>query len=225
LLVGLAACQNTPAAPDLTEQITPPVAPTEDEWSEVTSNDVTLNIRIPTGWQSIPQEYGILLTEHAELHNANAPNGILVYVFIPVFRDLDMHRMARGNLACAVLRQITELPSYVGDSTVSEPSCMRLNDHDAAYYLLSDGEGNRTLVLAMTVETEKILVFNISSSAEEAGRIRDLLLVMLANVQINGVFVDPGPLDMLPNPLEFPYHYERHVYGTEEATWEDAEDE
>lgn len=203
MLIALAACQTGTGAPPALE---PTASPAPDEVMQVSADGVTLAIQTPRGWQSVPNDYGILLAEHAELHGSGAPNGILVYIFVPKIEDMavDDHE---ANLALAVLEHVTRLPAYVGDSTVTSAVPMRLGPHNAAYYLLSDAEDNRTLVLALTdPATNKIVVCNVSSSRHDSGRIRGVLPTVLASLTIDGQAIELDGLDALPDPLVFPVH-------------------
>ena len=218
MLVALAACQSG-TAPTPTVEPTP--SPTPDEVAQVFADGVTLAIQTPRGWQSVPNDYGILLAEHAELHGNGTPNGILVYIFVPKMSDMGVDDDDDGNLALAVLDHVTTLPAYVGDSTVTEALPMRLGLHNAAYYLLSDAEDNRTFVLALTdPATDKLVVCNVSASRRDSARIRDILPIVLANLTIDGQPVDLSGLAALPDPLVFPDHRRDHDYddATHEAT-------
>ena len=206
MLIALAACQT---GTGITPTLEPTASPTPDEVTQVSVDGVTLAIQTPRGWQSVPNEHGILLAEHAELHGNGAPNGILVYIFVPEMKDMDVDD-SQDNLALTVLDHVTKLPSYVGDSTVTTAIPMRLGPHNAAYYLLSDAQNNRTFVLALTdPATNKIIVCNVSSSNYDSARIRRVLPLVLANLTIDGQSVDLGGLDALPDPLVFPVHRRR----------------
>jgi len=216
MLIALAACQTgTGATPTL--ELT--ASPTPDEVTQVSADGVTLAIQAPRGWQSVPNEYGILLAEHTELYGNGAPNGILVYIFVPEMKDMGVADND-DNLALAVLDHVTKLPAYVGESTVTTAAPMQLGPHNAAYYLLSDDDDNRTFVLALTdPTTEKIVVCNISSTRRDSARIRSVLPIVLANLTIGGQAVDLEGLDALPDPLVFPVHRRReHDDATPEVT-------
>lgn len=206
MLIALAACQTGTGA---TPTLEPTASPTPNEVTQVSADGVTLAIQTPRGWQSVPNEHGILLAEHAELHDSGVPNGILVYIFVPKMEDIDIDD-PNDNLALAVLDHVIKLPAYVGDSTVTSAMPMRLGPHNAAYYLLSDAEDNRTLVLALNDPvTDKIVVCNVSSSRRDSERIRGVLPTVLANLTIDGQAIELDGLDALPDPLVFPVHRRR----------------
>lgn len=218
VLVTLTACQT---ATGLTPTLAPTESPTPNEVTQVSADGVTLAIQTPHGWQSVPNDYGILLAEHAELYGSGTPDGILVYIFVPKMEDMpvDDHD---DNLALAVLDHVTKLPAYVGDSTVTSAMPMRLGSHNAAYYLLSDADDNRTLVLALNdPATNKIVVCNVSSSRRDSVRIRSILPTVLANLTIDGQAIVLEGLDALPDPLVFPVHRRE---ADDEATPDATED-
>lgn len=208
VLFSLAACQvGTGTAPTLI----PTSAPTPDEVAEMSSSGVTLTLRMPHGWQSVPNEYGILLAEHTELGD-DAPDGILVYVFVQGIGELDLEPTPEDNPAFRLLNHVTRAPDdSMRDASISQTTAFTMGAHQAAYYLLSDGHGNKTLVLAMSRESDdKVIVCNVSASRYDAERIRTILPMMLSNLKIDGQPVDMTGLEALPNPLVFPEHaYER----------------
>lgn len=208
--MGLAACKMTSAVPVPTEEATPEVTEAPKAWAHVAAGGVQLGIRTPDGWQSISNDYGILLAEHADMVDAETPSGILIYIFVPDMREIDLASFDNQNLAWAVLDHVTQIPQYVGESTVTDTVPFLWGSHEAAYYLLSDEDGNRTLVLALVVPiVNKIVVCNISTSAGDAHRIRDLLPVVLASLTVNGETIDESALAVLPDPLVFPVHRRR----------------
>src|SRR5688572_27804803 len=178
LILDLAACKVSGIASPVPTEVTPEVTEqAQDAWTHVTAGDVEMSVRTPDGWQSVPNEYGILLAEHTELIQTEAPGGILVYLFIPVMEDeLDFDDEYAPNKAYQALNHITSMPEYIGYSTVSETVAFEWDGRDAAYYLLTDGVGNHTMVIALFLpESDRMVVCNISSSAQDASRIRDVV--------------------------------------------------
>ena len=209
LILDLAACKVSGAASPVPTEATPEVtAQAQDAWTSLTAGQVELSIRTPDGWQSVPNEFGILLAEHTEITETQAPDGILVYVFIPGMEDeLDFNDADQPNKAYQVLDRITSMPEYIGYSTVSETVAFQWDEHDAAYYLLTDGDGNHTMVIAISLpESGRMVVCNISSSAQDAYRIRQVLPDVLSSLTVNGTAMDAASLYALPDPLPFPEH-------------------
>jgi hypothetical protein len=216
VLFSLAACQS--GAITVTPTVEPTAQPAPDEVAEVRADGITLALNTPSGWQSIPNERGILLAEHAELSSSNATNGILVYVFVQPTRELDLNTPDDTSLALRLLNHVTRKPdSSLDDATITETEPLRVGLHDAAYYLLSDAQGNRTLVLALSSDaTDKVIVCNVSASYQDSNRIREVLPMMLSRLTIDGQEVDLSGLDILPDPLIFPIHHRRET--DDEAT-------
>jgi hypothetical protein len=215
LILDLAACKVSGTASPVPTEVTPEVtAQAQDAWTRLTAGGVELSIRTPAGWQSVPNDYGILLAEHTEITETQAPDGILVYVFIPVMEDeLEFDDDDELNKAYQILDHVTSMPEYIGYSTVSETVAFQWDGHDAAYYLLTDGEGNHTMVIALFLpQAGRMLVCNISSSAQDAYRIREVLPEVLSSLTVNGTAMDAASLAALPNPLPFPEH---HAYQHE----------
>lgn len=181
------------------------------EVAEVSADGVTLALDAPQGWQSIPNERGILLAEHTELSGGEPTNGILVYVFVQPTVELELHTVDESNLALELLKHVTKRPdSSLDDATITETEPLRVGLHDAAYYLLSDQHGNRTLVLALANSaSDKVIVCNVSASYHDSDRIRDVLPMMLSRLTIDGETIDLTGLDGLPSPLIFPIHHRR----------------
>src|SRR5687768_12964041 len=109
LILDLAACKVSGAASSVPTEVTPEVTEqAQDAWTSVTAGQVELSIRTPDGWQSVPNDYGILLAEHTEITETQAPDGILVYLFIPSMEDeLEFDDGGESNKAYQVLDHIT----------------------------------------------------------------------------------------------------------------------
>src|SRR5215208_1426083 len=106
-VMGLAACKVTETAPAPTVEATPEVTESSEDWAHVDSDGVRLDVRTPVGWQAIPNEYGILLTEHAGLDGPDTSplEGILIFIFVPKLDDIDMDTLEGSNFAWGVLSQ------------------------------------------------------------------------------------------------------------------------
>ncbi len=208
-----AGCRTSAVSPTATAEVTPDLSPTVDSWAHVTSENVKISVMTPPGWQAISNEYGILLAEHAGLVQSNTPEGLLVYIFVPEMDHIAYPRPTKKNLAWSVLDHISHLPSYTGTANVSETVAFDWDGHDAAYYLLSDKDGSRTIVLAVALPgQDKLVVCNASTTSRDATRIRALLPDVLASLTVNGIHMSTAALKTLPDPLIFP------DYATPEAT-------
>ncbi len=205
--------------PTATAEVTPDPSPTADSWAHVTSENVKISVMTPPGWQAISNEYGILLAEHADLVQSNTPEGLLVYIFVPEMDHIKYPKPSSTNLAWSVLNHIAHLPSYTGTANVSDTVAFDWDKHDAAYYLLSDQDGSRTMVVAVSLPgQDKLIVCNISTTAKDARRIRALLPDVLASLTVNGQRMDTAALRQLPDPLVFPEFATPEATATEEAS-------
>lgn len=204
ILAGLAACRMTGAGSAPTP-VSPTPSPTPEQWSHVEAEGVQLSLRTPAGWQTIANDYGILLAQHADLSNAGTENEMLVYIFVPAMDKLALRPPDGGNLAWEVLNHVIKMPALVGNSVISPAIPVVIGHREGAYYLLSDDSGNRVLVLAVRVSSQnKLIVCNISTSDAHIDQIRDVLPLVFANLSVNGEPLEPLPLDWLPDPLVFP---------------------
>lgn len=156
----------------------------------------------------MPDGYGngIMLAEHIESDEDNIePDGMQVHIFIPDMTKLAITLSAESNFALDVLHYVAHSPIYVTDATVSEPSGFVWHDHHAAYYLVSNKDGIRTIVLAVGIPGgEHVVVTNISAPADHAYRIRRVLPLVLDSLTVGGVRLGSEALTALPDPLEFP---------------------
>jgi hypothetical protein len=198
----LAACQS--AAPLNHSTATPPVTDptTTPHWLETTLNGITLGMWQPEGWETLMSN-GLIIAEQTPGNAVD--DGMLIYVFVPPIDQFGVP-MTDANLAWAVLNRVIHMPSHTGrDLVVSPPAGFEWGDYDAAYYLLTTGDGMRALVLALAIPgQQKVIVCNISSPSDRAYQIRAMLPQLFDGLQIDGQTLPGAPLDGLPDPLPFP---------------------
>jgi hypothetical protein len=201
----LAACRSVRE-----ETSTPPVnlttaTPTSPMgWLETEMNGVTLGIWTPEGWETDLAQ-GLILAERTTASNGDPAEGMLIYIFVPPLDEFGIPDGA-SNFAWAVLAKVVQMPSHTGrDVSVSEPAGFQWGQSDAAYYLITTGDGVRALVLAVAIPGErKVVVCNISVAASQADRIRAALPELLGGLTVNGREMNGNALDALPDPLPFP---------------------
>lgn len=206
----LTACQ---ALPDIPAAIPPADTPAVDVltaeaqggWATYENGSAILKIRIPAGWQSYNTTDGIVLTEHiGTAETAGHLQGILVYIFVPRMSRFELPTTEGANIAWAVLKQVVTNPDYVGRALASEPQAFDWDHHDAAYYLLNNRDSTLTLLLAMSLPPNKMIVAHISLPESQAARLRPLLPSLFQSLTINGVLISAEALRHLPDPLVFP---------------------
>lgn len=176
----------------------------QGRWLETEMNGVVLGIWQPTNWETDISD-GLVLAEHTVSPNQPTEEGILVHCFVPPtdeFRDPDPDR----NYAWQFLDWVVRMPNHTGwDVTMSEPEGFTWDTHDAAYYLLTTGDGVRGIVLAVALPGEqRIVACNISAAMSQAYRIRASLPRLLDGLMIEGHTLANSALDVLPDPLQFP---------------------
>ncbi len=215
MLLSVAACQlspyqSPPPGEDPTpssDSITPTVAhPTGEQWTDYSDNDVRLKIKIPGNWATYPSDSGIVLNERmGSVGSTVLLEGLLIHIFVPVSGDFHFPESKDVNMAWAILSQVVANPDYVGSAVVSEPVAFEWDHHDAAYYLLNNGDDTVTLLLAMGLpNTHKLIVCHVSAPTDQSDRIREMLPEILSSLTVNDHPVDPAALQALPDPLVFP---------------------
>jgi hypothetical protein len=175
-----------------------------------------LGIEIPRGWHAKETDEGLLMAEHfGTMQSGTRVYGMQIHLFVYLMDGFTLPDSADANLAWAMLNQIIEKPYLIGHARVSEPAGFEWDGHDAAYYLLNDGEGNRSVLLAVALNTPpRLVVCNFSSPAADAINIRAMLPEVLSSLTINGTSMDIGAINELPDPLDFP---EEHASPTPAA--------
>jgi hypothetical protein len=207
-LLATAACRETQPPPTVTAPPTPQPTATEevhnDDFVEVESDGVRLGISVPWGWKAHRSAVGLVMTEG---YTSAQIVGMEVHIFVHTLSGFNLPTGHNDNTALAVLTQIIHDPQYLGRAAVSEPKGFDWDGHDAAYYLLNTGDGNVTMLVAVTIQTpQRLVVCNISSPNERSQSIRVMLPTLLATLTINGVVMDPAAVNALPVPLVFPVY-------------------
>lgn len=214
LLLALAACGAAPSDPPAavnyaTELESLSVAATlhpEDNYIEVTVNEVEVVVPKPENWEYYATDYGIVLTEHIDMVATNGElGGMLTHIWVPPLDDLALPANTNTNLAWHILSEIIEDPAYVGSAAVSEPQAFTWSGHDAAYYLLNNDDGNLSIVIGIAVpNSTRIVTCSIGAPGLQSERIREVLPMMLDGLTINGIALSGAELDVLPDPFVFP---------------------
>jgi hypothetical protein len=194
--------QLTPAAAESTRSYRPSAG---DHWSVYHNTEISLKIKVPSGWETFHTDAGIVLTERVgSVSSSVILEGILVHVFIPTTDEFTFPESDDVNVAWAILSQVVAMPEYVGSALVSDPVAFNWDHHDAAYYLLNNRNNTVTLLLALGLPGHNLVVCHISSPVEQADRIRPLLPQLLESLTVNDQPIDATALHHLPDPLVFP---------------------
>ena len=214
VLMGTAACQSmlhaatTPTVdPTSTAERTPEATPTTNKttaWEQVNVSGIQLGIEIPSGWEAQKTDDGLLIAEHFGTMESD-PAGMQIYLFVHSLDGFELPGESDANIAWAALEQISKKREYIGKALVSAPAGFEWDGQDAAYYLLNDGDGNLSVLIAIAISTpQRLVVCRFSSPAWQADQIRDMLPEVLGTLSINGITMDMDALYGLPDPLQFP---------------------
>lgn len=168
-------------------------------------NDVTVNVHLPDQWEYYETAYGLVMTEQISTIATNGElGGLLTHIFVPPLDNLPI-RASQTNRALSILREIVSDPDYVGAAKVTKPQSFLWDGHEAAYFLMNNGEVNRTLVLGVILPgINGLIACNISAPSDQSDRIREQLPQLLEGLEINGIILDSESLNQLPDVLPFP---------------------
>jgi len=217
----LAACQS--AAPIETSLVPPTisVSPTPPpKWLETEMNGVSLGMWQPDGWESDLTD-GMVVAEHTAVSGGSGAGGLLIYLFVPPPGEFHI-KGNPPNYALAMLDQVVKMPSHMGwDMRVTQPIGFQWGEQQAAYYLMTKGDGTRALIIALAPPNLfKVVLCNVSAPLPEASRIRALLPQLLDGLTVNGKSLHGSALDDLPNPLPFPRYSQPPTDESESGTEE-----
>jgi hypothetical protein len=204
-VMALAGCQTLalPHAPD--ENAVHPASTPDTTWIETVTNGVRLGMWMPDDW--IADTHGGLML--AEPTPSSEDEGVdvtvVVNLFVPRLDYFIIPEDSEENVALAVLEQVVDMPSAIGDNVITtEPSSFDWNGHDAAYYLLTAHDGANTIVIAVEVTADKLVMCNVSMPEAEAHRVRQMLPQLLQGFTVNEEEMNGEALNVLPDPLTFP---------------------
>ncbi len=172
------------------------------------SDDITLEVDIPELWTShISEEHIILMEMSQPIDEHGAINGVIVNIWLPQKADLDPSASATTTTAEELLGRVLDSPDLVASAAVSTPVSFRWHQYDSAYYLLNNGDGNVTLVLALTsAHTDRMIALNLSTNTKNTARLLPTLSMVLEKMHINGTKLDASLVNHLPSELPVPVH-------------------
>lgn len=210
----LAACQSQPYPLPTTSQnpaseIQPDgIAATPSERVLQTAiNGNELIVTHPAGWETLATANGVILSENgSSIQNTGSLDGMLVYIFLPEDATIPESDpfATNTNHALNMLREVIRLPSYIGEAQVMDPVPFGWGQHEAAYYTLNSGNERLTLLLAVTLPPETLVVYNVTVPADEADTMREELPGVIRRVSVNGQTLFGNELENLPRQLRFP---------------------
>ncbi|MEM6281840.1 MAG: hypothetical protein AAF787_06580 [Chloroflexota bacterium] len=210
-LAFLSACQSAPAIP--TEPVTidtqpdalPVAAPTI---ARTTLNNQSVTVSIPPGWNALATDNAILYTEmHHSFAAVGHLEGISVSIFAPSSDELARHGelvMQASNPAHTLLSLVVNEGHHVASGHATVPTAFQWQGHEAAYYTASSGAGVITVLLAVSISQDTLLVMNVSAPATERQRVRQQLPAILSSITIEEHTLKGEHLNALPAVLRFP---------------------
>ena len=174
---------------------------------QVRVDDVDLSVRLPPRWEYYSTEFGVVLTEKIDVTAGEGQlGGLLMHVFVHPLNDLNISTATGGNVAHSILDTIVHNPDYIGDALVGPVYPFNWGDHDAAYYLMDNGQGSRAIVFGIQTDRSRSLIFcHVSTPVNQVARMREVLPQLLDGIEVNGVVLNPAVLNaVLPGELVFP---------------------
>lgn len=181
---------------------------TQAEWVHFELETVSIRLQQPANWTAYTNSEYVILSEHNHAIQENgALAGIVAQFWTPKVTDFEWEHQAEANAAWEILRAVVHKPQLVGGAAHTEPVPFKWDGHDAAYYLLNSGDGNRSLVLLLMLPDEQtILAGRISTALQEAHRIREVLPLIFEHVEVNDKRLNSRVLNDLPDNFTFPIY-------------------
>lgn len=192
----------------------PPTLPVATQFAQDAEREVYAQVQgvhvslsIPAGWEAQRTPTGILIAERFRLMQDNQyPGNIQLHIFVQRVDELGLPIPPTAtNLAWTVLQEVVTRPAYIGEATATAPREFEWSGHAAAYYLLNNGDGTVSLVMALaTPQNSQLVALNFSTTLERSPSLRPMLPDLLDTLTINDVLMEPSALNALPDPLVFP---------------------
>jgi hypothetical protein len=168
------------------------------------SDETTVSVTTPPQWTGILDSEHIILTQSpTPLHADGTLNGVIINIWLPDKTEIvgDVVATKTSDL----LQQITNRPSYVGTATTTDPQAFVWQDYDGAYYALNNGDGNVTLVLALSMpDSRQLIAFNLSTNANTSALLLPTFAQVLPYIRINNTSLTSSLIESLPVSVEFP---------------------
>jgi hypothetical protein len=182
------------------------VLPTQSSQLFLEEGDLSVSLGIPTNWTGFIDSNHLILTQFREPINPDGTlNGIIVNVWLPQRNVLSEDDPINLVPTSDLLRQITNLPDLIGTAVASTPQPINSTVYDGAYYVLNNGDGNATLVLAITPrDSEQLVAFNVIANIANFEAVLPSLETILMQMSIRDREVDQSILEVLPDEIIIP---------------------
>lgn len=201
LILILSACTHATPTPT----ITPEPAP-EIQTVEFVFDDVTIVLQQLPGWDVyVKTENRLIMAEGDDpFRTSGGLKGLLVNMWVPTLDNLSVDYDLNQHSIAEVLSLVLRTSHINEHNAVHEPIPFEWAGRDAAYYTLTNKNGNLTLVMALKVADKHFIAVNISAPDGHGNRIRETLPLIFDSFHINDEALTNEGLLTLPSPLVFP---------------------
>jgi len=202
ILLILGAC--VPATPEPTQPLPEPtdtVAPVE-----FTFDDVTIELQQLPGWDVYVKTANRLIMAEGDdpFRTSGGLKGMLVNIWVPSLSNINVEYDLEEHSIAQVLNLVLRTSDVDESAIVGDPIPFEWAGHDAAYYTLTNKNGNLSLIMALQVADNHFIAVNLSAPHGHGSRIRDTLPDIFNPFHINGKNLANDALLELPSPMEFP---------------------
>lgn len=186
---------------------TPSLTPVPERTLRLSQDGVTLALDVPPAWQSRVANERIILMQMSEPIDAQGIiNGVVVNLWLPA-KNIVPNTPTANTSTLEVLSQFLSNPSITESATLSTPVAFQWQQYDSAYYLLNGGDGNITLVVALTApQTQRMIAINLSTSLDNTDSLLPTLSLLLERMSVNDNALDASLIAFLPTELPVPTH-------------------
>jgi len=201
LALLLGAC--TPATPEPTLE---PEITNTPQAVEFTFDDVTIELQQLPGWDVyVKTENRLIMAEGDDpFRTTGGLKGLLVNIWVPTTSNINVSYDLEEHSIAEVLSLVLRTSDVDEVAAVHDPIPFEWAGHEAAYYTLTNQNGNLSLIMALKVAEEHFIAVNISAPDGHGNRIRETLPMLFSPFHINGDNLANDALLELPSPMVFP---------------------
>jgi hypothetical protein len=183
------------------------LTPAPERTLRLSQDGVTLALDVPPLWQSrVANERIILMQMNQPMNAEGILNGVVVNLWLPA-KNAMPNTPAGSATTVEVLSQFLNNPSITESATISTPVAFQWQQYDSAYYLLNAGDGNITLVVALTApQTQRMIAINLSTSLDNTDSLVPTLSLLLERMSVNDNALNASLVSFLPTELPVPTH-------------------
>ncbi len=201
LVLFIGAC--TPATPEPTFTPEPTASAQMVEFS---FDDVTIELQQLPGWDVyVKTENRLIMAEGDDpFGSVGGLKGLLINIWVPTLSNINVDYDLNEHSIAEILNLVLRTSDVEDSAAVYDPIPFEWAGRDAAYYTLTNTNGNLSLIMALKVADEHFIAVNISAPDGHGDRIREILPMVFDPFHINGAALGNSALIDLPSPLVFP---------------------